>query len=220
VLKTNNFNNNKPIKMLKKWFLNMILIFLIVALHCLSSCGTTTPMFDSYIEVNYPHLSKISVNKSKSLKGVKLAFEEYLKDFDGVDSTLIVFQDENTSVDLKNFYSRIYFIKDYKLDKTFSFNHKNQNPENIDSLVMNMFKTSGTHNINFIADFIKANGMENLNKILDTENCSVLTGVRFARITLFNKNLKAIDSYYFNRGLWCVDRKFQKEMIERFLEKN
>lgn len=189
-------------------------VIVLIALISLSSCMSTTPMFDNYIEYEYPHLSKFKVQKSKMLKGVNLTFKEYLKDFDGVDSSLIVFYSPRTFGNLPNFDAEIHFIKDYKLDKSYRFDYKGQNPKNIDSIVNLGKKYVGAYYFDFFGDFINENGVENINKISDTKYCGFSSGEGFTVITFFNPNLDVVYSHSFPRTLDCADVDFMRKMKE------
>lgn len=197
-----------------------IRLLVIIALISLNSCMSTSPMFDSYIDYNYPHLNKFKVNKSNRLKGVKLAFEEYLKNFDGVDSSLIVIVNDWSYASIKYFSSDVHFIKDYKLDKSFRFNQRDVRPINIDTLIINQFKTNGTSNINYIANYVRENGIENIVTILDTENCDLFGHIGGTVITVFDANKNIVGSHFFSSKLFCVDSEFQRNMVEKFLERN
>ncbi len=195
-------------------------VIFLIALISLSSCMSTTPMFDNYIKAEYPHFSKFKVNKSKSLKGVNLAFKEYLKDFDRIDTSLIVIVDYRGLIKLMPFITKVHFIKDYKLDKSYQFEHKDYIPKNIDSLVEYGVKYTGTYYFDFIGPFIKENGVENIKRIIDTEYCGFLTGIGSTNITIFNPNLEVVYSHSFPRTLNCVDIEFLRQRREMFLEKN
>lgn len=193
-------------------------MIVLIALISLSSCMSTTPMFDNYIEVEYPHLSKFKVNKSKSLKGVNLAYKEYLKGFDKVDTSLIVIVNKWGYNSTSNFTSDVHFIKDYKLDKSYRFDYINQNPKNIDTIVEYGKKYSGTYYYDFVSAFIKENGIECIHKIVDTENCGFLTHVGGTTITIFNPSLKIVGSHYFSQHLFCVDKDFLRKRDEEYLK--
>ncbi len=184
-------------------------VIVLIALISLSSCMSTTPMFDNYIEAEYPHLSKFQVQKSKMLKGVNLTFKEYLKDFDGVDSSLIVFYSPRTFGNLPNFDAEIHFIKDYKLDKSYRFDYKDQNPKNIDSIVEMGMKYEGMYSFDFIGAFIKKNGVENVQKIEYAENCGFYSGEGFSVFTFFDTYLNVVYSKSFTKSLMCFEKEFK-----------
>ncbi len=215
----NNTNNNnilKSAKMLKSLFLNAFRAFVLIFFLGFNSCISTTPMFDSYTDYNYAGLSKLQISNSKRLKGVNLAFKQYLKEFDGVDTNLIVILNSTTYITAKSFGANIFFIKDFKLDKSYSFNSSNLNPSRIDSLISRDPYLIDLYNISFITNFIKENGIENIVRITEAENCAVGgSGIGSTRITVFDPNFNIIDSYYFDQQMFCTDIEYLESLDKK-----
>lgn len=163
-------------------------------------------MFDSYTDYNYAGISKLQISNSKRLKGLNLAFKQYLKEIDEVDTCLIVIQNEWSFINVNNFISNIFFIKDYKLHKSYSFKDSNLNPIRIDSLISRDPLLIDTYNIFYIANFIKENGIENIGKITEAKNCAVGGGgIGSTTITLFEPEFNVVGSYFFDQQMFCSD---------------
>tara|TARA_R110002072_G_scaffold235697_2_gene393320 strand:+ start:4699 stop:5322 length:624 start_codon:yes stop_codon:yes gene_type:complete len=191
----------------------VLLIIVFIGLH---SCISTSHMFDSYTEYNYAGLSKLQISNSKRLKGLNLAFKQYINEIDEVNTCLIVIQNEWSFINLNNFMSNIFFIKDYKLHKSYSFKDSNLNPIRIDSLTLSDPLLIDTYNIFYITNFIKENGIENIGKITETKNCAVGGGgIGSTTITLFDPELNVVESYFFNQQMICTDIEYLESLDKK-----
>lgn len=200
--------------MLKKSFYIFLFSFLAV---CVSSCSTSVnPMYDSYIDYHYPNRNNLKVHlfPAKLTKGFRNTFVKYYKLLPNVEKSLLVITNSSYEGN-SHFFTNIHFILDNKYHLSFTYNSNDLDPKEITERIKKEQNWYGFYYFDFIVNYIKDNGFENLGKITEHENCDLSRGMGTTTIVLFDKNLEVTNSYYFANEMKCSDKERFRSILKK-----